>query len=348
MKYLIKYVNIILISLEEKVVERDFRYLRDKFDDAGARDIFEKVCTNLFQAMYGTNAHSIKVSQGDGGIDVLVGDFSVPIDVYQCKYFIDGIDDPQKKQIRDSFKTAIKSNSYTMKKWSLCIPSIMTEKEFSWWSYWKAKKSKDYGIEVELLDGSYLLLQLKKYDLYNNIFDDDIRKSLNEICDYFSIQKKKITDEIIVTLSDVDNLYNDLVFVKKLEMANITDIDQCKNEYFNAEFAEQSIKSKGDEEQIIVYGKLKQKILSLWSTQYRLLKEETDGNILLARTYEKIEDNNLGTLDCSAILPEVGLIVKKGILHQLAEECSVGWLQDYKQKLGSLLGKENIDDIGLL
>ena len=73
-------------------MEKDFRYLRDKYDDAGARDIFEKVCTNLFQAKYGVNAHQIKASQGDGGIDILIGDFSAPIDVYQCKYFIDGIE----------------------------------------------------------------------------------------------------------------------------------------------------------------------------------------------------------------------------------------------------------------
>ena len=53
-------------------------------------------------------------------------------------------------------------------------------------------------------------------------------------------------------------------------------------------------------------------------------------------------------LDCSPILPEVGLIVKKGILHQLAEECSVGWLQNYKQKLEKAIGKENLDDIGLV
>lgn len=329
-------------------MERDFRYLRDKYTDAGAREIFENLCTNIFQSIYGTDAHSIKVSQGDGGIDVLVGDFSAPIDVYQCKYFIDGIGESQKNQIRKSFHTAVESKEYTMNKWALCIPSVMNEKEFSWWSNWKSKNAKNFGVEIELLDGNYLLLQLKKHNLYNNAFDEDIRKSLDEICNYFSVQKKKLIDEIIVTPNDVDNLYNDLIFVKKLEMANISDIEQCKSEYFNAEFAEQAIKSKGNEEQIIVYDKVKQKIHSLWSTQYRLFKNESDGNMLLAKAYEKIEDNNVGTLDCSTVLPEVGLIVKKGMMHQLAEECSVGWLQDYKQKLKDSMGKEKFDDIGLL
>ena len=330
------------------MVERDFRYLRDKYGDAGARDIFEKVCTNLFQEKYGAKAHPIKVSQGDDGIDVLVGDFSVPIDVYQCKYFIDGVDESQKNQIRKSFKTSINSNEYTMKKWSLCIPTIMTEKEFSWWSNWKEKQLNEHEIEIELLDGSYLLLQLKKYKLYDNIFDEDIKKSLQKICDFFESEKKKLIDEIIVSPINTEELYNDLVFVKKLQMANISDIEQCKNEYFNAEYAENVIKSKGDINQMRVFNNLKKTIQSLWSTQYRLYKDSTDGNVLLGKTYEKIDDNNVGTLNCSAVLPEVGLIVKKGMLHQLAEECSVGWLQDYKQKLEVVIGKENLDDIGLL
>lgn len=56
-------------------MERDFRYLRDKHTDEGAREIFEKICTQLLQAQYGKESHRIRVSQGDGGIDILVGDF---------------------------------------------------------------------------------------------------------------------------------------------------------------------------------------------------------------------------------------------------------------------------------
>lgn len=329
-------------------MERDFRYLRDKYGEAGAREIFEKLCTNLLQAMFGLKAHNIETSGGDGGIDILVGNFSEPIDIYQCKYFIDGVGDTQKAQIRKSFKTAVESKKFKMKKWILCLPLIMTEKEFSWWSNWRAKNVNEYHIEIDLFDGTYLLKKIKEYNLYDEIFDEDIRKSLDEICGYFTNQKEKLINEIIVASEDLTNVYNDLIFVKKLEMANIEDIEQCKTEYFNAEYAEQVIKSKGNNKQIIVFGKIKTKILSLWKTQYILHKEDFDGNKLLAYTYQRIEDADYNTLDCSAVLPEVGLIVKKGMLHQLAEDCSVGWLQDYKQKLEEILGKDNLDDIGLL
>lgn len=329
-------------------MEKEFRYFKDKYGDAGAREKFEKTCVQLFQTIYGSKAHPIKPSSGDDGIDVLIGDFSEPIEVYQCKFFIDGIEDAQKNQIRESFNTAWKSQKYTMKKWVLCIPDAMTPKEFSWWSNWNSNKTSETGVPIELYDGSFLLLKLKEYNLYNDIFDEDDKIALNELTDYFSKLKKKIVDEIAISTSDIDSLYNDLLFVKKLEMANIDDIEQCKNEFFNAEYAKQVIKSKGDEDQIAAFNNLKTKIQSLWSTQYRLFKDDKDGNLLLAKTYERIEDADSLSLDCSPILPEAGLIVKKGILHQLAEECSVGWLQDYKQKLKDSMGKEKFDDIGLL
>ncbi|MBO0470161.1 hypothetical protein JZO66_06365 [Enterococcus sp. DIV0242_7C1] len=68
-------------------MERDFTYLIDKYDEAGARDIFEKICVSLFQAMYGPKGKSVKPSQGDGGLDVLIGDLPSPEQVYQCKFF---------------------------------------------------------------------------------------------------------------------------------------------------------------------------------------------------------------------------------------------------------------------
>lgn len=79
-------------------MERDFRYLRDKYGEAGARDIFEKICVQLFQNM-NVNAYAVQASPGDDGIDILVGDLKGEIVVYQCKYFIDGIEDAQKSQI---------------------------------------------------------------------------------------------------------------------------------------------------------------------------------------------------------------------------------------------------------
>lgn len=322
-------------------MERDFRYLREKYGDDGARGIFEKICSELLHACFNEQAHNIRVSQGDGGIDILVGDFNVPIENYQCKYFIDGISDSQKQQIRESFDTAINSTDYKMKKWILCVPCCLSAKEFKWWSTWSAGKKKSTGVEISLFDGGYLISQLKKYDIYEKNFDDDIRQKLQEVLECLNDEKKHITEEIILLLNENEDVsYDDMIFVKKLEMANINLIDSCKQDYFNADIVEYTIRSKGDSEKIKLLENLKMKVLSFWETQYRRYKDDTDGNELLSRTYERIEDADTTALSCSA-LPEISLIAKKGMLHQWAEECSVGWLKDYKEKLEEYVSKRD-------
>lgn len=317
-------------------MERDFRYLREQHGDAGAREIFEKICSQLFASLYGSNAHNIKASQGDEGIDILVGDFSAPIDVFQCKYFVDGIDSSQKQQISHSFNRAYESDMFKMKRWILCLPCELTAKEFQWWSEWKNRMTELRSIPIELYDGCFLITQLKKQEIYASAFNDDIRLKLDEILQSFTAQKQRQLDEIIVLLNEIDVAqYDDMIFVRKLENANITEIDGCKRDFFNAELAEQSVRSQGDDEQIRLMGNLKSKVYSVWETQYRQHKHETDGTELLTRVYERIENMDSTTLNIT--LSQYSMLAKKGILHQWAENCTVGWLVDYAVKLEEYL-----------
>ena len=314
-------------------MERDFRYLRDEHGDAGARELFEKICTQLMHARYGSDAHNIRVSHGDEGIDILVGDFLKPIELYQCKFFLDGIADSQKAQIRQSFQAAIQSEDYQMSKWILCVPCCLSAKEFKWWSEWKGEKQKIHGIEMELYDGQYLLSELKRHDIYNQAFDNETQQKLDEILKHLNGEKERLSEEIIVMLGEIEpDDFKDMLFVKKLENAKISMIDGCKRDYYNAEFAEYAIKSKGNNESIRMLNNLKQKVYGFWETQFRRYANEEDGNELITRVYERIEDADTQALGVSA-LPEVSLGAKKGMLHQWAEDCSIGWLKDYIEKL---------------
>lgn len=318
-------------------MQRDFRYLRDQHGDAGARDVFEKICTQLLQARYGENAHNIRVSRGDEGIDILIGDFQSPIENYQCKYFMDGIGNSQKTQIKDSFSRAIHANDYSMSKWVLCVPCSLSASEFKWWSEWRGQQQKIYGIEMSLFDGAYLISELKKYNIYNQAFDEDIREKLDEILDNMKAEKTRLAEEIIIMLADISqDDYDDMIFVKKLENAKVEMIEGCKRDFFNAEFAEYIIRSKGDSMRIRLLENLKRKVYDFWETQYRRYQDDDSGNELLTRTYERIEDADTAALSCSS-LPEVSLAAKKGMLHQWAEECSIGWLRNYRDKLEEFL-----------
>ncbi|MBC1557368.1 hypothetical protein HB911_01490 [Listeria booriae] len=147
------------------------------------------------------------------------------------------------------------------------------------------------------------------------------------------LDRQRIAEEIIYGIEDIDNIedeYNDFVFVKMLESAKVTDLNTCKMEYFNAEISMKESISKDELEGLKVYGNLKKKILSVWKTQYRIHKHPSDGNNLLNNTYLRIEDLDSSTLYASG---EYSLLSKKGLLHHLANEKQLGWIEDYLNKL---------------
>ena len=320
-------------------MERDFRYLRDKYTDGGAREIFEKICIQLMQSKF-NNAYPVKVSQGDDGIDIFVGHFSNSIDVYQCKYFIDGVGDSQRAQIRESFNRAVSTDRYTLNNWYLCLPCVLNEKEHIWWWSWKKKMEDKYNVRIKLYEGSLLITELKKYDIYDTLFDNDIMVFLNQILLHLQ-DMKRYYEEIIYENDDLSGLgYDDSIFIKKLECAHIFEKEMCKKEFFNAEIAKITIESKGNVKDLKVYNQLKYKIQSIWYPQYMQYAEEIDGNILLAKTYERIEEFDTTTLKT---IDDISLIAKKGMLHQLSDECKVGWVKNYEEKLEQYLNKEESD-----
>jgi len=325
-------------------MERDFRYLRDAHGDAGARELFEKICSQLLHVLFSESSHNIRSSPGDGDIDILVGDFSLPIENYQCKYFVDGIGDAQRSQIRESFAVAIGSADYTMKRWVLCIPCIMNLKEFEWWSDWKNKSQQQHHIAIDLWDATFLLSELKKQNIYDTAFDNNQKLLLQEILESVSSQELRVQNELITFVQDASQLgFQDAIFVKKLENAQIREIDGCKRDFFNAELSEHALKSKGNPQDIVQFENLKFKVFSIWETQYRSSQSEDDENELLTKVYERVENLDSSTLQ--GTLSELNLFAKRGILHQRAEDCSIGWLRDYRTKLEEYMKREATDDV---
>ena len=316
-------------------MERGFKYLIDIHGDQGARDIFEKICIQIFQREFGSEAKAIRLSQGDGGIDILVGNLPNSKVIYQCKFFPDKLGASQKQQINDSFDTVM--NNYKPEKWCLCLPLILNKEEIFWWSKWKVDHENP-NLEIELCDGSYLITKLKEYEMYSQIFDDDIRNNLQKILEQMSEHKNSIANEIIYGYDDVENVvpdYQDYIFVKMLESAKIIDTDACIIDFYNAEIAMRSAISKDSVEGIRVYENLKAKIHSLWRTQYRIECDTSDGNNLLGKVYQRIEDTDNSLLKSGS---EYSLLAKNGILHQLADEKKLGWIENYIVKLSEYMG----------
>lgn len=317
---------------------RDFDYLLKKHGREGSRGVFEDACTKAFSAKY-KDAYPIECNPGDEGIDIFIGNFSEPIEVYQCKCFFYEIEEVQKKQIRASFKKAIESSSYNMKKWCLCVPKSLNIDETKWWSTWSNGVSKKHSIEIELFDETKLLKLIKETEIHLEIFDEEELQMLNEILTLLETKEERLK-EVFSVPDDLD--FNERIFTLKLKSAKIDEnLDVYNKQFFNAEILTKEVQSKGIEDELKELRSLKNAIQEMWLTQYLMYDDEIDGNRLLGIVNMRIEDKSS---DLLKTVLSVGTTEKKGILHQLADECTVGWVKKYKERLKYFI--ENNDKTG--
>lgn len=181
-------------------MSKEWIELIGKYELEGARSRFEQICSNLYKRIHSrSNVRKVDVKQGDGGIDIFIGEIGVePISVIQCKFFPNGIGNSQKNQIRKSFDTVISSREFEMIHWTLCIINTLDLDENKWWSTWKSKMLIEYDLSddfIDLRDGDDLILLLSENSLYNIAFEkeapikiDEIHKS---IVPSFSIEELK-------------------------------------------------------------------------------------------------------------------------------------------------------------
>ena len=154
----------------------------------GARAAFERACEMIIRA---TNplekVRGIRPNQGDGGIDIYVGDLGrSPVDVYQCKYFVGGVGKPQKQQIRDSYKTAISSTSFQVRNWYLCLPVNLSVEETIWFESWAA----DCTTSVMTLPPAQLIFSAETSGLASLIFKRDDSLKLDWIMEDLKKQNR--------------------------------------------------------------------------------------------------------------------------------------------------------------
>lgn len=127
---------------------------------AGARDQFDDLVAKLVMGEY-PKADKVRVFKGDGGIDSHVGNLTDPdgIDVFQAKFFPQGVGESQKAQIRDSFKRAVESTIFKTKAWTLCLPIDLGTEEKAWFEKWR-KDQASFGIVIQDVWGASKLERL--------------------------------------------------------------------------------------------------------------------------------------------------------------------------------------------
>lgn len=146
----------------------------------GARFRFEDLMEELLRKENPSrNVKRVRLAQGDGGIDVFIGNIGQEkIDVYQCKYFDAGLRSSQWKQITDSYNRAIENPDYQMNKWVLCLPAELSLDEHIKWEEWKTEHKVD-SLEIGLMCGNEIIDRLSNQGLCDKYFQSAFPKYIS-------------------------------------------------------------------------------------------------------------------------------------------------------------------------
>ncbi|MEN5195784.1 hypothetical protein [Sphingobacterium faecium] len=273
-------------------MSEEWSFLARRYKEAGAREKFEDICESLYKKKYpGYNVKGVRVVVGDGGIDIFIGNLGVdPVIVVQCKFFLNGIGQSQESQIRESFKTVVKSNDFTCSKWILCIPAKLSIREHKWWTAWKTKQEKQYGEHfIELHDGADLIDDLRTFDLYDTVFEEHVKNKISEIHNLLINPKVDVDSEFLSASTHLANLKN--YFSDKSETHIIR--TETKN---IVEWVRSDLAGKSPEEKIlIVKGKKGIGKSTILKDTYLILKD-SDNMLVLGIKCDQYYGKNIRDL----------------------------------------------------
>ena len=302
----------------------DLRQLEIRAGEAGARELFPKLISNLV-ALKHKNAKTIRPCPGDWGIDVLVGELtSGSCLIWQVKYFSNGIKKPQKEQIEESFEQLVKKSSeksFKVDAWHLCLPCNLSAEELRWWETWSKKKKDETGILVKLID--HLAIE----QLLLSPEAETIRQSFKLGDDSVQYRERLIQELPEAKASEYENS----LFIKKLILAGITENMSARSQFFNAELVQREIHDKGDERELAELKGLYEKIHSMWESRFIAALQCDDPKTEACKVYSEmlrsIEQTDKGILSSPRIA--ASFFHKQGFMQQLADVCKVGWTPDF-------------------
>ncbi|MCK5291164.1 MAG: hypothetical protein KAR39_03990 [Thermoplasmata archaeon] len=136
----------------------DFGRLVDKYTRNAARYVFELLVQDLVITEM-PDAKAIRPNPGDSGIDAFVGTYGNMLTVFQSKFFIEGLKNSQKDQIRRSFQRVYSDKDTTPTNWILVIPIDLDLEEQKWFDQWKRKQD----IDIDYWGATRLRALLAKY-----------------------------------------------------------------------------------------------------------------------------------------------------------------------------------------
>lgn len=288
----------------------------------GARASFEALIGQLVGLRY-SSMRLIEAKPGDWGLDVTVGEIDGVMSVWQAKFFIDGIADSQREQIRESFKQVVKKaaeEGFVVDAWTLSVPVNLDPDSLKWWTKWKKAREKETRVTIELE---------AQADLERLLLTPEASHILRH---YFPALAPAPTQPLPVQELPEDVSYDDMLFVKQLAAAAISETESAKQAFFNAEALSREVADKRVGEQIDALLAERADLRSIWEDRYNKACAATDSTQdLLPELHPDVMDAIERRHNGASVGPlPMHLIHRKGAMHQVVEDAQAGWVRDYR------------------
>ncbi|MET7418921.1 hypothetical protein [Dactylosporangium sp. NPDC005555] len=286
---------------------------------AGARDDFEQMLAMLLAAIY-PGARAITANPGDWGIDILLGELSGLVIIWQSKYFWPVVGRGQQGQIRESFDAAVAAaarNGYRLSQWVLCVPASMDAQTAQWWDNWRARRQRDTGVSIELWHENALRNHLVRPDCAH------VRRHFYDPYVPQQTPRAPVRD----LDPDDDAGLDRALFVRQLRAAGHVELGAAKREYFNAELLAREVLDKRIPSEVEALSEADGVVHGIWEATFNAKVVDEDPRLpgLHAEVMREIRESGVFPSQLRA-----GPVHRCGLMHRVVEDRRAGWVRHWR------------------
>lgn len=290
--------------------------------EGGAREKFERLVVMLAYRRHG--AMGVLANPGDWGIDAFAGDLEGAVAIWQAKFFFDGVADTQKEQIRDSFAAAMKAadeNGHGVDAWTLAVPVDFDAPTTKWWQKWKRKVEKAKTVKIELwslTEFESLLIAPDVADIARHFFPNSMPPGGPSVA------------AGVLPLPQGHG-YDEALFVRQLEAAEIFENESAKRQFFNYELLSRDVADKADPNEKKTLQALEAEVHAIWEQRFGAASPDPDTGIDPTLHLEVMDAIRAAHETAPAMLPPMGVIHKMGSMHLIVDNGEAGWVRHFRR-----------------
>lgn len=290
---------------------------------AGARDDFEQMLAMLVAATH-PGARAIAANPGDWGIDVLLGELSGLVVVWQAKYFWPVVARPAQAQIRESFRSALHAadqHGHRVRKWVLCVPASLDPETARWWDRWRARQQRETGVLIELWHETVLREMIARPDAAH------VRRHYYDPYQPGPAPAKRPSR---TPGPQVAAGYERALFVRQLRAAGHVEVESAKREFFNADLLVREINDRGARGETEALGEADDLAHGIWEARFNAVNLAHPGDPLLPGLHAAV----MAELRDSAAFPaelRAGQTHRCGLMHRIVQDRRAGWVRHWRE-----------------